>query len=176
MDNKDNTLIIKNAVIVRRNFEGRVDNYNKSGDRTFSVVIDNELAIALKNDGWNVKFDKRYDADDPDAPAYLDVKVSYDNARYIPKIVQVTYDSEGRPRRTFFHKNTVANLDSADIEDVRLEINPHNYTVNNHSGIKAYLRTMYFTLVKDPFEDEYGPFADEMQQGGYDIPFSTEDE
>ena len=173
----ENNLIIKNAVITRRNFEGREEKpYNNKGVRGFSVMLDNELAHILLGEGWNVKFKKGSDPDDPETPAFLSVAVSYENPRYIPKIVQVSYDADNNPRRTYFHENTVSNLDSADMIDIRLEIRPKAWENPNGHGIKAYLKTMYFTLVKDPFEDEYGIFSDELGDDyGDSVPFTTDD-
>lgn len=159
-----NNLIIKDAIITNRNFEGReIKPYNSKGIRNFSLVIDNELAHILINDGWNVRFRKDTDPSDPENPGYLTVTVSYTNPKYIPKIIQIVYDSEDKPKRIPLNENTIANIDSSEIKDIKVEVRPHKYDFDtkngNMRGIKAYLQTMYFTLVKDPFEDEYGEFS-----------------
>lgn len=49
-------LPIFGAELIFRNFEGRETDYNRAGDRNFSVVIPTiEQAIELYNVGWNVQ-------------------------------------------------------------------------------------------------------------------------
>lgn len=153
-DNKN--LIIRDAQIINKNFEGREEKpYNPAGSRNFTVLLDEETSETLINDGWNVHVRKR---DDGTAIGYLRVAVNFSNPRILPKIVQVTETADGHIKKTILSESTIANIDSSEIEDVKLEIRPRVwYTQGSDKvgGIKAYLKTMYFTLVKDIFEDEY---------------------
>jgi len=161
-------LIIENATITNRNFEGREEKpYNPKGVRNFSVMLDNELAHILLNDGWNIKFPRTKDPNDPETSGFLSVSVSYTNPRHIPKIIQITYDADNKPHRVPLNEATIVNIDSAEIQDINLVIHPREWEVNGNTGVKAYLKTMYFTLVKDPFEDKYGSFDADYD----DLPF-----
>ena len=167
--NIPNNIIIENARISQRNFEGReVKPYNAQGVRNFTVRLDGEFAHVLENDGWKVNVKTNADGEEY---GFLKVAVSYGSPRHVPKIVQITYDNNGRPRKTILNENTIGNIDSAEITDVKLEIRPRLWEVGGNSGIKAYLKTMYFTLVKDPFEDSYD-FGDV----GEGLPFDLGDE
>ena len=167
-------LIIENAAITNRNFEGREEKpYNPKGVRNFTVILDNQTAHVLLNDNWNVKFPKGKDPDDPETSGFLPISVSYSNPRYIPKIIQVTYDANGKPKKTPLNESTIVNIDSAEIQDINLVIHPRIWEVNGASGVKAFLKTMYFTLVKDPFEDKYGSFEPDYED---ELPFSLGDD
>lgn len=167
-------LIIENAIITNRNFEGREEKpFNAKGVRNFSVILENELAHALLEDGWNIKFPKTKDPNDPETSGFLSVSVSYTNPRHIPKIIQVTYDSNDKPHKIPLHESTIVNIDSAEIQDINLVIHPRQWDDNGRIRIKAYLKTMYFTLVKDPFEDKYGTFESNFDD---DLPFSLGDD
>lgn len=162
----EKNILIENAVILNRNFEGREEKpYNPKGRRNFSVRLNEELAHILLDDGWNVKLRESSDPDE-ESIGYLSVSVSYNNPKFIPKIIQITHDDRGRAKKTPLNENTIANIDTSEIQDIKLEIRPYKWEVNGNHGVKAYLKTMYFTLVKDPFEDSYGDF-----DGDYSLPF-----
>jgi len=140
-------LEMENARIIFRNFEGRASQYNAQGDRNFCVVLDESMAKKLKADGWNVKPLKKRDEED-EQEYYMQVKVNY-NGRP-PKVVKI---KRGRPIE--LDEDSVSNLDDADLESVDLIINPYEWNVNGKSGIKAYLKSGYFTIADDRFESKY---------------------
>ena len=53
--NRPNDLEIEGAVFGFRNFSGKETDYSPEGTRQFGVIIDPELAMQLKADGWNIK-------------------------------------------------------------------------------------------------------------------------
>lgn len=144
---------LENVRIGFRNFEGREGPYNKSGERSFAVFLDRQTAEAMAADGWNVKFPKdNGNFVDPDAEprdAYLQVSVGFD---FYP--ANVFLISNGQPTR--LSEQEVAMLDWAEIENVDLVLRPYEWAVNRNSGIKAYLKSGYFTIVSDPFAAKYG--------------------
>ena len=155
----NDNILIRDAIIINRNFEGRAEKpYNPQGKRNFSVVLDEEFANILIKDGWNVKM--RENVNDPDEPAkgYLSVSVQFDS-KVPPRIIQITKRGD-MVKRTPINENTAALIDSAEIKDVKLEIRPYNWEIKNKDGsidrgVRAYLKTMYYELVEDPFAADY---------------------
>lgn len=142
-------LEIENARIIWTNFAGDPDTYHtKGGYRNFTVVLDDpEQAQQLANDGWNVKI--RPPREEGDEPSHtLEVAVSFEN--YPPKVVMVTSRN-----KVELDEESIRCLDTADIVTTDLIISPYHYDVNGKQGIKAYLKTGYFTIEEDRFAEKY---------------------
>ena len=157
MAREDNTVLMEGVQIAFRNFAGKEGKYNREGDRNFAVFINDDVANAMLEDGWNVKVLKpREDAEAGETPqAYLQVGVSYKGRP--PKIVLIT--SHGR---TNLGEEEVELLDWADIKNVDLIVRPYAWDVNGKTGVKAYLKTLFVTIDEDALELKYG------QTGGAD--------
>jgi len=145
-------IAIENARIGFRNFSGKEGKYNSAGNRNFTVFLETDIAQKLVEDGWNVRWLTPKEEDD--APqAILQVKAGFGN--YPPKIVVINGKQQSE-----LNEATVHILDWAEIENVDLIIRPYNYNVQGKTGVKAHLKTMYVTLVPDPFSEKYGSHPD----------------
>jgi hypothetical protein len=138
--------------LVYRNFAGREGLYNKSGDQSFSILLPWEIADAMANDGYNVKFPK--DIEDKEILPHIQVKVNFDGDRP-PQVIQIT--SRGKTHLT---KETSAVLDYADIKHVDLIVNPYFWEVKSDSGWSLYLKSIYVTIEEDPLELKYSDIVD----------------
>lgn len=160
---RENAVMMEGVRIIFRNFAGKEGQYNREGDRNFSVLLDPETADAMARDGWNVKFLKVREEDEIQEPqAYLPVSVNFSGPRP-PKVVMVT--SRGR---TFLSEDEVELLDWADIINVDLTVNPYHWTIKSSgaSGIKAYLQTLYVTINEDPLDLKYAELDDLNSRSG----------
>lgn len=147
---KRDNLIIEDAKIIFRNFAGEEGQYNRAGDRNFSVVIeDPNMAATLIADGWNLKPLKKQDPDD-ETVYHLKVAVNL-GGDWPAKIFLV--NRRGRPNR--LDDDGVSKLDGDQLDRIDLTINPSSWEVNGKSGIKAYLKDLYATLVEDELARKY---------------------
>ena len=150
----NSNIVIEGARIGFRNFSGKEGKFNPAGRRNFCVFLDMDIALALEKDGWNVRWLQPKDESEDRQP-YLQVSVSYDNIP--PKIVLVTQKG-----KTVMDEDSVNILDWAEIQNVDIIIRPYNWEVNGKAGVKAYVKSMYVTIMEDSFESKY-----------YDVPDSA---
>jgi hypothetical protein len=130
------------------NFSGAEKQFNKEGDRNFALLLNEQQAAAMKRDGYNVKYLTAREEDEADQ-AYVRVKVSYKSPPG-PKVVQIT--SKGRAE---LDESLVGMLDYVQFDTVDIIITPYVYNVNGNTGITAYLKTAYITIVEDILDRKY---------------------
>ena len=153
---KTKNICIEDAKIIFRNFKGKGDKFNPEGRRTFGVIIDNDAAADLAEEGWHIKYLKPRD-DDEEPQAYLPVRVSYKNTP--PSIYLVT-----KRKKTAMTEENIGTLDNAELENVDLVISPYHWEIEGRngveSGITAYLKSGYFKIVEDAFYEKYAKYDD----------------
>ena len=148
----NNNVVIENARIRFKNFSGKAGKFNAEGNRNFCVLLEEQLAEMLKEEGYNIKYLNPIDEEEP-PQAYIQVSVRFANVP--PKIVLIS--SRGQ---TVLTEETVSALDYADLSKVDVVLRPYNWEVRGETGVKAYLKTMYATLNEDPLELKYSNTPD----------------
>lgn len=138
------TFMVEGAQLLFRNFSGEESQYNRAGDRNFTVVLDPNVAEAMLADGWNVKYLAAREEGDIDVPI-IQVSVGY-KARP-PHVVMIAGN-----RRTNITEEIIGTLDYVEVANCDLVGRAYNWDVNGKTGIKAYLQTMFITIVEDPAE------------------------
>ena len=143
----DGTLIMEDARIVFRNFAGEEGMYNREGDRNFCVLLEEETAQDMLEDGWNVKRLKPREGNDI-GTAYIQVSVGFKGRP--PRMVMIT--SQGR---TDLGEDECILFDWADILKCDLIIRPYHWNVNGRTGVKAYLKSIFVIINEDYLELKY---------------------
>jgi hypothetical protein len=145
---KPDTVTIEGARLIFRNFAGKEQKFNPEGSRNFCVILPDDVAEAMLEDGWNVNYLKPREEGDAPTP-YLQVAVRFDQRP--PKIVMITSRA-----RVHVDEDMVETLDWADIANVDMVLNPYSWSNNmGESGVKAYLKTMFVTIEEDELERKY---------------------
>lgn len=154
-------VVMEGMRMIFRNFAGKEGQYNRQGDRNFGVILPSDVAEAMLNDGWNVKYLKPSEEEQEEGieqgPAWLSVSVKFDGGKP-PKIMLIT--SRGK---TKLDEETVDQLDwvevakdeESDNPKCDLIVRPYTWEVSGRTGIKAYLQSMYVTIEEDELEEKY---------------------
>jgi hypothetical protein len=153
MADEAKTFMVEDARLVFRNFSGKEGQYNREGDRNFSVILDDETANLMLKDGWNVKYLASREEGEEDTP-YIQVAVNFNNRP--PRVVMITSTA-----RTHLNEESVSVLDWADIKTCDLIARAYDWTVNGKSGTKAYLQSMFVTIEEDALERKYAVHEEE---------------
>ena len=143
-----NILQIDDAIIIYRNFAGEASQFNRAGDRNFSVLIEDEqIANELRDRGWNVKIKQA--REEGDIPfMHLPVKVKFNDRG--PSVYLVSGSN-----RVKLDEETIGMLDNIDILGVDLDIRPFDWEVNGKAGRAAYLQSICVTQDVDRFAQRF---------------------
>lgn len=153
------TVLFEDAEIIFLNFAGNPDDFNKTGEKQFCILLSEDQADAMHKDGWNVKRLKPREDEEYGKP-YLGVAVGF--KFHPPRIVMIGDQSR---RHTTLGEETCGVLDDVDIKNVDLMIRARHYDVNGNQGVKAYLKSIYVTIIEDYLELKYAAMDAEMAEG-----------
>lgn len=164
-------ITIENANIITggnfRNFKGEAGQYNQAGDRNFVMILPDDIAKKLSNDGWPVKWKPSYHGDGEEGRLKVHVKYVARNGKRMkpPKIVLVS--SNGMTELT---EETVGMLDDISIQKADLILNAYEYQspFSGQTDVGVSLQTMFVTMQEDELTAKYmGGNA----QADEDMPF-----
>ena len=154
------TLQIDDARIIWTNFEGREKQYDREGDRNFTLVFDDEeLVDELIEKGWNIR---KRPSDDPDEPPFMTMKVklSYKERPDGSVMGPTAYLWTNGVRNTL-DQDSIACLDQIDRGEVNLDIRPHDWDYRGKTGRTARLNVIEVFQNVDRFQERYARMSAE---------------
>lgn len=164
-----NTIRLEDARLIFKNFQGKRNDFNDEGNRTFGVLIPDELVDDLVADGWKIKYLKPKQ-DDPDEyrQPWLSVRVKFE--MYPPIVVLI--NSRGKVR---LDEKNIDQLDWSSIKTCDVIIRPYNYPAlkGRPAGVSAYLKALYVTINEDEFELKYADLP-YLNEGGSNEQYDEE--
>lgn len=165
----DGKYLIDSARITFRNFEGKPGQYNAAGQRNFHIVLPEDVAQALMEDGFNVKVrPPRNEGDDPFYHLKVNVKM---DSNVPPKIYIVT--SKGRRQ---LEADMLQMLDWADFANVDLIFSRYKRDwPDGRTTVTAYLQTFFGKIREDELELRYADVP-ELESAQNTLVFEQVDE
>lgn len=154
--------------IIFRNLKAGPTPFNPNNkDRTFALVIhDEEMAHALEDEGWKVKWFKQKNPDD-EPTAFLTVKVQFHPVT--PKIFLKNEDGS----HTRIDERSIALFDESDILSAKIALNGRKITPAVGSPYpKPYASEMIIELAPSIFGvTDSGIPTDTLEIDGEDLPY-----
>lgn len=161
----------------KRNFRGEVTDMNERGNRTCLVVLGQQhardlgfrdiqdMVDGLKADGWVIKrFNATEENDEPDA--YMPATAVY----YDDNQSNIFLRTRSSRRATLLNKDTVKQIDRADILDVNVILEQHYYNSHGREGFNNRIKSMEVTIDEDAISSRNSYLDDEDDYEG-DLPF-----
>lgn len=142
-------VLLEGVRIIFRNFSGAAQRYNAKGRRNFNVLLDQETAKRMSDDGFNVRYLTSREEGEADQPV-LKVNVRYSEDKRPPRVILIT--SRGK---TVLDEDTISVLDYAEIMNVDLIFRPYEREVDGVRTVTAYLQSIYVTIREDELEMKY---------------------
>lgn len=131
-------------------FDGRADTFNDEGDHNFTIILPEETAMQLREEGWNVKAREPLEEGDP-MEYTLQVKISY---KYdAPRIFLIKNDRKVRAEQA-----DLAEIRRDSTEQIDVVITPSRWVNGARSGITAYTKELYAKVRPSRFEEKYADY------------------
>lgn len=149
MENNKLVLIEDTRFIFETNFSGdpKRDKFGKD-DRNFNIILPDDIATQLIDEGFNVKCTKPND--EYDAQYFVKVNVKFE-CKYPPRIYLVSGDNKPE----LLNESTVGIIDGAYVKKVNATLSKY-YSIKNDKW-SLYVRVLYVEqeVDNDPFAARY---------------------
>lgn len=154
---RPDTITIRDADIIWKNFAGEERQFNAEGARNFSIRLTAEQAEEMAANRWNVKPIKKRPGDEDEEQFYhLPVAVSY---KIKPPrcylLSNIDPDTNEARSKTMIGEGLVGLFDQLESTRVDVTLSAYDWEMRGQTGRKAYLQILFFTMWEDELEKEY---------------------
>jgi len=133
-------------------FDGREDTFNAQGEHNFTIMLPDDIADKLREEGWNIRDMAGYEEGDPDEHL-LKIKISY---KYEPpKVFLIKGD-----RKLRAEQRDLADIRRDTCEQIDVIITPSRWVNGNASGITAYAKELYAKVKESRFSSKYAEYEE----------------
>ncbi len=157
----ENPITLEDIRLIWKNFAGEKRLFNDQGKRNFAIPLEEEVALQLREIGWNIKDNSHRVEPGEEIQYHIPVTVKMD-ARIPPRVFMIV---RSRNVRIPLDEETIGLLDTAELDTVDVVLRPFNWDVNGKQGVSAYLKLMYATLREDPLDLKYANIPIEGEAG-----------
>jgi len=141
---------LEGAELLYHNFEGRVNEYNKEGNKSMAILLPPDFAEQLRRDGWHVNTTKATDEEAGElGRPFINIKINFKHKP--PRVILVT--STGMTQLT---AHSIGMLDDAELANIDVTCVGSEWEIGPNSGISCYLQKGYFTINEDLLDKKYG--------------------
>lgn len=144
-------------------FDGRADMYNEAGNHDFVIVLPEDIARQMQEDGWNVKEKEPYEEGDP-PEWHLQVKISY---KFEDPRIFLIKDNGVRKRKIRALKSDLRDIRRDTTQNIDVILTPSRWTQPGRSGITAYAKELYATVKESRFSSKYDDIEEIGGQSTY---------
>lgn len=140
--------MINGAPVKYHNFAGKKTDKNKEGDVNFEIIIDEDIAKAMMEDGWYIKVNDN----DPDNPEY---RIKLRLGEYGDPQVFVV----GEDRKPInFNRGQWGRIDRMNISYVDVEFHQSRKTFEyqGHEYFSAYVDNIFVNIIENDLFKKYG--------------------
>lgn len=162
-DNNGN-LLVRDAVIMQgrnangnwSNFSGRKTKVNPNGGkRTFNIVLPEDVALELRDEGWNIKMMQPRD-DQEDILYFTEIVLNME--KKVEPDVYLCTEWAGKKKKTRLHGDDVGQLDDIRFAHADVNIYPHMHD----KGIKGHCNQLVVIQAKnDLFDGRYDEYEED---------------
>lgn len=147
-------LEIENAQIkwAFSHFDGRADTFNDEGDHNFTVILSEQQAAELMEQGWPIKPNQGREEGDP-VEYLLKIKISY---RFeAPKIFLIK-----NKRKIRADERDLTDIKRTTTEQIDVIIQPSPWVYGGNSGITAYVKELYAVVKESQYAEKYADYEE----------------
>lgn len=125
------------------NFAGQADAFNAAGDHNFTVILPEETALKLREEGWAIK---EYEGREEGEPTEYTLKIKIGLQNEPPKMYLIKvdpFDDTKKRKIRIENGRDLADIQRSTTERIDVIFTPYRWVKGDRTGITAYVKELY---------------------------------